>query len=83
MFIHTYSIQKDVLHDDNSLWYVAAFETLPQDKIIDMTVWCVDSFGNPGFNHLTYQTRWNNGIRYGEIHFDRKSDLEWFMLRWS
>lgn len=81
MFIHTYDLKRDEDGTGEGPWHVAAF-TLPKNynEIIE---WCYQVFGTPGFNHLTYQTRWKDEIFYGEVYFNRKEDLEWFVLRWS
>lgn len=81
MFIHTYDLKRDEDGSGEGPWHIAAF-TLPKhyNSIIE---WCYTTFGQPGFNHLTHQTRWKDEIFYGEVYFSRKEDLTWFMLRWS
>lgn len=80
MFIHTYQQIKD--WRDATPWHVAAFMT-PKEYRPEMTRWCYKTFGPPGMNHLTKQIRWKDGIQYGEVYFNRKEDLEWFLLRWA
>lgn len=63
-------------------WHMAAFESKKEGRA-EMTKWCYHTFGPPGFRHLTHDTRWKDGIQFGEIYFARKQDLEWFVLRWS
>ena len=81
MFIHTYDLKRDEDGTGEGPWHVAAF-TLPKNYP-EIQKWCHVTFGSPGFNHLTYQTRWKDEIFYGEVYFSRKKDLEWFVLRWS
>ena len=80
MFIHTYKHMMD--WRDDIPWHVAAFET-PRQNRPEITSWCYKTFGAPGMNHLTKQIRWKDSIQYGEVYFNRKEDLEWFVLRWS
>ena len=83
MFIHTYERTNSIVDFDlpDGKWHVAAF-TLPKNYS-EIQEWCHKTFGSPGFNHLTHQTRWKDEIRYGEAYFSRIEDLEWFVLRWS
>ena len=83
MFIHTYETNSDFL-TDSPCKYVAAFKQLTKvDAVVEMKKWCWETFGEPGHNHLTFQTRWKDSIEYGEVFFNRKEDLEWFVLRWQ
>lgn len=70
MFIHTYDEYW------NEGWAVAAFKTLPIDKITEIKEWCNKEYGVPG-------ERWKDGIAFGEICFEDKKDLTLFVLRWS
>jgi hypothetical protein len=81
MFIHTYETTKDFL-TDKPRKYVAAFESKRENRA-EITQWCYKAFGPPGFNHLTFETRWKDSINWGEVYFSRKEDLEWFVLKWS
>lgn len=81
MFIHTYT-QKNNMRGFHENWHVAAF-TLQKDMLGPMTKWCYETFGNSGYHPLTDEYRWSDDIRYGEVQFSRKEDLEWFVLRWS
>lgn len=82
MFIHTYTQKNfDVQEPEIKKWYIAAF-TLPKNHY-EIYDWCYHTFGPSGFNHNTRQTRWGDEIRYGEVYFSRREDLEWFLLRWS
>ena len=82
MFIHTYTQKNyDSLVPEIEKWYVAAFTT--PKNYYEIAEWCHNTFGQPGFNHLTHQTRWADEIYYGEAYFSRQEDLEWFVLRWS
>ena len=86
MFIHTYETPALVINFDTEvcLWYVAAFKQLTKvDDVVAMKQWCWKTFGEPEFNHLTFQTRWKDRIEYGEVSFSRKQDLEWFILRYQ
>lgn len=84
MFIHTYEVPVDVVNFKGEVWYVAAFKQITKvDAVVEMKKWCWKAFGKPGHNDLTYETRWKDGVAYGEIYFSRKQDLEWFVLRWS
>lgn len=84
MFIHAYEIPVDVLNSDDQTWYIAAFKQMTKvDDVVEMKKWCWKTFGEPEFNHLTFQTRWKDSIEYGEVYFSRKQDLEWFVLKWS
>jgi hypothetical protein len=74
MFIHTYELE--------TAWQVAAFKT-PKENRREITRWCYQTFGTPGMNTLTKQTRWKDSIQYGEIYFGSKEDLMMFVLRWS
>jgi hypothetical protein len=80
MFIHTYELMKE--WGGATPWLVAAFES-PRQNRSEITRWCYQTFGTPGMNHLTQQTRWKDSIQYGEIYFIDQKDLEWFVLRWS
>jgi hypothetical protein len=80
MFIHTYEQMKD--WRDATPWLVAAFES-PRQNRSEITRWCYQTFGTPGMNTLTKQTRWKDSIQYGEVYFISKEDLMMFVLRWS
>jgi hypothetical protein len=80
MFIHTYEQVKDWRIE--TAWLVAAFET-PRQNRAEITRWCYQTFGSPGMNTLTKQTRWKDSIQYGEVYFISKEDLMMFVLRWS
>jgi hypothetical protein len=80
MFIHTYEQVKD--WRGATLWLVAAFMT-PKENRAEITRWCYQTFGSPGMNTLTKQTRWKDSIQYGEVYFISKEDLMMFVLRWS
>lgn len=86
MFIHTYNLQRDEDGAGEGPWHVAAF-TVPASAgpkhFTNISMWCHATFGTPGFNHLTHQTRWKDEIFHGEAYFSRKEDLEWFLLRWA
>lgn len=73
MFIHSYEFNN---------WHMATFESIKEKRPV-LTKWCYEVFGPPGHQHLTHETRWKDGIQFGEIYFARKADLEWFILRWS
>lgn len=81
MYIHTYERAGHFL-TDKPCKYVAAFESKRENRA-EITKWCYETFGRPGYHHLIDQTRWKDGIQWGEIFFSRKEDLEWFVLRWS
>ncbi len=80
MFIHTYEQVKD--WRGATLWLVAAFMT-PKENRAEITRWCYKTYGAPGMNTLTKQTRWKDSIQYGEVYFISKEDLMMFVLRWS
>jgi hypothetical protein len=80
LFIHTYEHIKD--WRDATPWLVATFET-PRQNRSEIARWCYQTFGAPGMNTLTKQTRWKDSIQYGEVYFNRKEDLTWFLLRWA
>ena len=83
MFIHTYEHTDNVL-DFDRVWHVAAFKQPTKwREVEEMENWCYKTFGPTEFNHLTYEQRWKNDIRFGEVSFKRKQDLEWFVLKWS
>ncbi len=84
MFIHTYDLKRDEDGTGGGPWHVAAFTLRKNPENYNQIIeWCYKIFGPPGFNALTYQTRWKDEIFYGEVLFSRKEDLEWFVLRWS
>ncbi len=80
MFIHTYEQQPD--WRIKTAWLVAAFMT-PKENRKEITKWCYKTYGAPGMNTFTKQTRWKDSIQYGEVYFRDEKDLEWFVLRWS
>jgi len=80
MFIHTY--QQGIDWRGANPWQVAAFMT-PKENRREITRWCYQTFGTPGMNTLTKQTRWKDSIQYGEVYFGSKEDLMMFVLRWS
>ncbi len=80
MFIHTYELMKS--WSGATPWLVAAFES-PRQNRSEITRWCYQTFGTPGMNTLTKQTRWKDSIQYGEVYFISKEDLMMFVLRWS
>jgi len=83
MFIHTYMSSNDVLIEEPH-WYIAAFKQPTKiNEGEEIKQWCYQTFGPPGHNYLTFQTRWKDNIRHGEVSFSRREDLEWFLLRWS
>ncbi len=80
MFIHAYEQMKD--WRDATPWHVAAFMT-PKENRKEITRWCYQTFGAPGMNTLTKQTRWKDSIQYGEAYFRHEKDLTLFILRWA
>lgn len=78
MLIHTY--KSTDMHREP--WHVAAF-TAKKETRPDITRWCYQTYGAPGYRANTAEIRWKDAIQYGEIHFSRKQDLEWFLLKWS
>lgn len=81
MQLHAYETRKDhSIYGDT--WYVAAFKAKQQQRP-EITRWCYQTYGEPGYRYDTAEIRWKDSIQYGEIHFSRESDLEWFVLRWS
>lgn len=82
MFIETYETQNTNADWSDYGWYVAAFET-PRENRPEITRWCYKAFGPAGRPKGAAETRWKDGIRFGEIHFKHKQDLEWFVLKWS
>jgi hypothetical protein len=87
MFIHTYTSPPYELIPENDyacdIKYYAAFKANTKEIRAEITRWCYKTYGNPGFNTNTQQIRWSDGIKWGEVIFSRKEDLEWFLLRWS
>lgn len=81
MFIHAYETTSDFL-TDKPCKYVAAFKSNKENRS-EITRWCYEAFGPPGWQPNIYQTRWKDSIQWGELYFSRKEDLEWFVLRWS
>lgn len=81
MFIHTYTENAKPWEKQATEWHVAVFLSTKENRIEIMN-WCYDTFGPP-VNPKTGQTRWKNGITWGEAIFKQKKDLEWFVLRWS
>jgi hypothetical protein len=79
MQINTY--ETDNKHDEK--WYVATFFKTKQEQRTEITRWCYKTYGEEGYNYNTYDLRWRDNIQNGEINFSRKSDLEWFLLRWQ
>lgn len=82
MLIYTHTLPVDWSDNETPCWLVAAF-IAPKEIRKEISKWCYETFGESEFNHLTHQTRWKNWIPYGEVHFSRIEDLEWFLLRWS
>ena len=85
MVIHTYEEEmKYQIATLGQTWWVAAFDIPRQvDKIVEIQQWCCEAFGQPGYHPLTDQMRWQEAVRYGEVRFNNKQDLEWFVLKWS
>lgn len=86
MFIRTY--EEEMRYQVTTLgktWWVAIFMLLPHqvDKVVEIQEWCYEAFGQPGYHPLTGQMRWEEAVRYGEVRFMNKQDLEWFVMRWS
>jgi hypothetical protein len=63
-------------------YHIAAFHS-PVENERELGRWCYDNFGPSGYQPDIAQVRWNDNIHYGEIRFDRESDLALFLLRWS
>ena len=80
MQINTYVTDFDYLY--NEKWYVAVFK-IKQEQCTEITRWCYKTYGKEGYSYNTYDLRWRDNIHDGEIYFSRKSDLEWFLLRWE
>lgn len=76
MFIYSYATH------DGDTEYVAAFSIRAKTHQ-EMTKWCHQTFGAPGYLVDTHEIRWVDQIKYGEVRFRRKSDAEFFILRWS
>lgn len=63
------------------LWIVEVWEPMtpdwefrepyPEETYIEINRWCIDTFG--------YHAR----TAYHIFELDKKSDLDWFLLRWS
>jgi hypothetical protein len=83
MFIHTYTEDQPRIPRCTRC-YVAAFglKDLKDADLDAIGEWCYNTFGAPGWRPWTAETRWTDNIRFGEIAFSRKEDLEWFVLRW-
>lgn len=64
-------------------YYVAAFPMQSVEKSNEIRRWCVETFGQPGLRVDTHEVRWKDEVRYGEVRFDRESDLIMFILRWE
>lgn len=82
MFIHTYETQNTNAAWSDYRWHVAAFKT-PKENRAEIIRWCYRTFGPAGRPKGARETRWKDGIRFGEIYFKNQSDLAWFVLRWS
>ena len=82
MFIHTYETQKTNTKWSDYGWHVAAFSA-PKENRAAITRWCYKTFGPAGLPKGATETRWKDSIRFGEIYFKHKQDLEWFVLKWA
>lgn len=67
---------------NGDVWHVAHFKAKHEQRR-EITRWCYQTYGEPGFSHLTHDTRWKDSIQFGSIYFSRPEDLEWFVLRWQ
>lgn len=81
MFVHTYEKTMDMRVFDET-WYVAAFKTNKENRA-EIQRWCYKTYGQSGYHPLQDHVRWKDSIQYGEIYFNNKQDLEWFVLKWS
>lgn len=46
--------------------------------------WCVDNFGEPGYQEEHGKSRWLDDIKdNGEIYLCRDEDLTFFLLKWT
>jgi hypothetical protein len=82
MQINTYETYKNN-RPYSEKWYVAAFKVHRVQQQLEITQWCYKTYGESGYNYNTHDLRWRDNIHEGEINFSRKSDLEWFLLRWQ
>ena len=84
MFIHTYVMYRP--YNEHAMpWHVAELNRneLKDGVLYSIRKWCYQTYGDPGFKHNTHEIRWKDSIHKGEILFNRKEDLEWFLLRWQ
>lgn len=45
--------------------------------------WCIDTFGQPGYQEEIERSRWVNNFEYSEIMLCNDEDLTLFLLRWE
>ena len=76
MFIHTYCEYW------NRGYVVAAFSASEALKL-EIKKWCWQTYGSPGHQHLTAETRWLDNVKDGEVLFNNQEDLTLFVLKWS
>ena len=82
MFVHAYESVLLYKHGPTH-WYIAAFQNHKQVDLGAIRRWCYQTYGVPGIHVDTDEIRWQDNIKFGEVRFSRKEDLEWFVLRWS
>jgi len=80
MMIHHY---KRFAPNGIKVWYVAAFPAPDQNLTYEIRKWCYEAYGLPGHRPDTIETRWTDDVKYGEVTFERESDLTLFLLRWE
>ena len=80
MQIHQYFEHVDYLPRG---YYVAAFRSPSYEDAYKIRLWCFESFGAAGYKVDDHEIRWQDGITYGELRFQRDEDLTAFLLRWS
>lgn len=45
--------------------------------------WCIEHFGNPGYQEEIGCSRWVNNVEQGEIMLCNDADLTYFLLIWQ
>lgn len=64
-------------------YIVAAFPMQNVDTQLEMRKWCTQTFGPAGYLIDKDIVRWTDEIGFGEIRFNKDSDLAMFLLRWE
>lgn len=68
---------------NNTYYFVAAFPAPDINLTYEIRKWCYEAYGLPNYKPDTVETRWEDDVKYGEITFERESDLTLFLLRWQ